>query len=83
MVKKTLAFIFILILVLTAIFYWHPNLFLFLALYPGIVAGLFFSNVHSGSHAQYNVGIAVGVVVNFLVYAAASSLFRRSRKSSK
>lgn len=82
MTKKPLVFIFALTLVLTALLNWHPNMFLFLALYPGIVAGLCVSNVHGGSHAQYNVGIAVGVVVNFLMYSGAAFLLLRLRKPS-
>ena len=83
MTKKTLAFIFLVVLILTALCYWRPNMFLFCALYPGIVAGLSVSNVHGGAAAQFKLGFAVEVGVNFLVYSAVVSLFlRRPGKSS-
>jgi hypothetical protein len=82
MSKKTLAFVLLSVLILTALFSWHPNLFLFWALYPGIVAQFSVSNVHGGTPAQYKIGIAVGIVVNFLVYSAAALLLRRARKPS-
>jgi hypothetical protein len=81
MTKKTLAFIFLVVLILTALCSWHPNMFLFCALYPGIVAGLSVSNVHGGAAAQFKLGFAVEVVVNFLVYTAVVLLFLRPRKS--
>jgi hypothetical protein len=82
MSKKTLAFVFLLVLVLTALFSWRPNLVLFWALYPGMVARFSVSNVHGGTLAQYKIGIAIGIVVNFLVYSAVALLFRRPRKPS-
>jgi hypothetical protein len=82
MTKKTLAFIFLVVLVLTALCSWHPNMFLFCALYPGIVAGLSVSNVPGGAAAQFKLGFAVEVVVNFLVYSSALLLLLRPRKSS-
>ncbi|HEY3768906.1 MAG TPA: hypothetical protein VGN44_09545 [Candidatus Angelobacter sp.] len=81
MTKQILAFIFLLVLVLTALCYWHPNAFLFYALYPGIIAGLAVSNVH-GEAAQFKLGFAAEILVNFLVYSAVASLLLRPRKSS-
>ena len=80
MTKKTLAFIFLAVLILTALCYWHPNTFLFSALYPGIVAGLSVSNVHWGSSSPIQTRIRLSeAIVNFLVYSAVVSLFLRPR----
>jgi hypothetical protein len=82
MTKQILAFIFLLVSVLTALCYWHPNIFVFYALYPGIVAGLSVGNVHGGAAAHFKLGFAVEVLVNFLFYSAVATLFLRPRKSS-
>jgi hypothetical protein len=82
MTRRVKVFVSILILALTALCYWQPGLFFSFVLYPGIIVGLIVGNLHGESPHPY-VGIAVGVVVNCLVYWAAFSWFRQWRKSSK